>query len=67
MRNVKENTLTPVHVVVKFFDQYRSLCEQLEELQVGENKKIPLPAPFPPSYKKSFIGLGLSEDDLQQR
>lgn len=54
-------------MVVKFFDQYRDLEEQLEALQIGENKKIHIAATFPRSYKRSIIGIGLSEDDLQQR
>ena len=54
-------------VVVKFFDQYRTLSNNLADLGVGENLKYPLDAKFPPSQSASMFGISMSEDALQQR
>lgn len=52
---------------MKFFDQYRSLQEQLMNLGIGENKAIHIEAQFPPTHKTSMFGVGLGEEMLQQR
>jgi hypothetical protein len=52
---------------VKFFDQYRSLNESLVKMGIGKGLTFNIDAEFPPSYKSSLLGLGLSEDALQQR
>lgn len=52
---------------MKFFDQYRALYEGLNKLNIGENKLINIEASFPPSFKTSMFGLGLTEEQLQER
>ncbi len=55
------------HVVCKFFDQYRELHEKLEGMGIGEDKKIPINAPFPPTLTTSALGFQMTEDQLQAR
>lgn len=62
-----KNSDTSPHVVVKFFNQYRTLCADLEKEGVGENLRIDIETPFPPSQKSSLLGIAMSEDALQQR
>jgi hypothetical protein len=52
---------------VKFYDQYRDLCQALAELGIGDGLSINIDAPFPAKYPKSFVGIGLSEQQLQHR
>ncbi len=52
------------HVVCKFFDQYRTLSEELTELGVGDEQ---IEAEFPPTLKSSAIGMSMTEVQLQQR
>jgi hypothetical protein len=52
---------------VKFYDQYRDLCQALAELGIGDGLSINIDAPFPAKYSKSFVGIGLSEQQLQHR
>jgi hypothetical protein len=54
-------------IVIKFFDQYRALYDDLLALDVGEDRKVPIDAIFPPTHKSTSFGLGLSEEILQQR
>ena len=58
---------TKPHLVIKFFNQYRDLYEGLAKAGIGENLKIHVDAPFPPSFKTSLFGVGLNEDQLQER
>jgi hypothetical protein len=53
--------------VVKFYDQYRDLCEALKLLGVGEDLPISIDATFPLKYPKSFVGFTLTEQQLQHR
>lgn len=61
----------------KVFDGYRSLKAALQESHVysrdtaGEASRDPravvIDAPFPKTYSKSKLGIGLNESELQQR
>eukprot|EP01033_Poteriospumella_lacustris_P017323 gene17323-12381_t len=62
-----KNRLTKPHLVVKFFNQYRDLYDALAKAGVGENMKVNIEVPFPPSYKSSLLGVTLTEDQLQER
>ncbi len=62
-----KNTETTPHVVIKFFDQYRNLSNDLAKEGVGENLKIHIDAKFPPNQKSSVLGIAMSEEALQQR
>jgi hypothetical protein len=55
------------HIVCKFFDDYRALCDELATLGVGKDKKIPLTASFPPTYSTSTLGIQLTTSQLQYR
>ncbi len=41
--------------------------ENLLRLEIGYGKKIDIESDFPPTQKRSAFGLGLTEDQLQQR
>eukprot|EP01038_Epipyxis_sp_PR26KG_P004348 gene4348-6152_t len=63
-----DNKKTTPHVVVKFFDEYRTLSQQLAAMGIGEDLPvINISAAFPPSYKSSLLGVKMTEEALQQR
>ena len=67
IRLKKVGQQTAPHYVVKFFDQYQELCDSLAALNVGEGMTINIEAPFPPRHTKSWIGMTLTEAQLQHR
>eukprot|EP01032_Pedospumella_encystans_P008724 gene8724-10322_t len=58
---------TSPHYVVKFYDQYKDLCDGLKELGVGDGLPISIDATFPLKYPKSYVGFTLTEQQLQHR
>jgi hypothetical protein len=52
---------------VKFFNEYRELCEALKLLGIGEDQMINIDAPFPLKDAKTFLGLTMTEEQLQHR
>ena len=50
-----------------FFDECRTLCEQLEHHGVGHGKAVAIVSQFPPSFLKSKFGQALNAEELQQR
>lgn len=56
------------HSVERFFDQYRTLQEQLKRLGIAEHGSvIDISTPFPPTHLISSLGMRLSEELLDQR
>ena len=55
------------HHVLSFFEQFRSLCNDLQNLGVGYGLTYPVDSPFPPTYLASAFGIPLSEKRLQKR
>lgn len=43
------------------------MYDGLAKAGVGENLQINIECPFPPSYKSSYLGVSLTEDQLQER
>lgn len=54
-------------MVIKFFDQYRALHDGLLKMGIGKDQKFPIESEFPPTLLTSALGMGMSEDQLQQR
>ena len=55
------------HTVIKFFDEYRTLCQGLEKLGVGDGCLVPVANKFPPNHGASKLGFSMGEEALQQR
>jgi len=55
------------HKVLHFFQTYRSLCLDLQNMGVGQNLSYPLDCAFPPTYVWSSLGFPLSESKIKQR
>lgn len=73
----QQHSTLPTVITNKVFDNYRSLMLNLEEVGVvpmdhadrvsEEEEIVVIPAPFPRTYRRSALGFGLSESQLQTR
>lgn len=66
LKGVEKKYSSP-HTVIKFFDDYRTLCQGLEKLGVGDGCVVPVANKFPPSHSASKLGFSMGEEALQQR